>query len=164
MKPFSQMSKLVLFRFDCIQSHLADDKQVRAGVQQIICNCLLRYVFRQLSVKCEALWGASPLRTDGPGLFTTDYGFSSSCSVVWLTSYSSRVDSAMRGSSISFLTRASIAWLGSCFGSFLCILALCHESRAITGQLGTRLAVSELSCSEHFCTVRTNLGSVLTVR
>src|SRR5665811_2326425 len=62
--------------------------------------------------------GSIPLRTDCPGLFTADYGFSSSCSVVWLTSYSSRVDSAMRGSSISFLTRASIAWLDSCFGWF----------------------------------------------
>jgi hypothetical protein len=50
----------------------------------------------------------------------------------------------MRGSSISFLTRASIAWLDSCFGWFLCILARCHESGAITGQLGTGLAVSEL--------------------
>lgn len=43
----------------------------------------------------------------------------------------------MRGSSISFLRRASIAWLDSCFGSFLCILALCHESKEITGQFGT---------------------------
>jgi hypothetical protein len=49
----------------------------------------------------------------------------------------------MRGSSISFLTRASIAWLDSCFGWFLCILARCHESRAITGQFGTGLAVLE---------------------
>jgi hypothetical protein len=32
----------------------------------------------------------------------------------------------MRGSSISFLTRASVAWLDSCLGSFLCILARCH--------------------------------------
>jgi hypothetical protein len=46
----------------------------------------------------------------------------------------------MRGSSISFLTRARSAWLDSCFGWFLCILARCHESRAITGQLGTGLA------------------------
>jgi hypothetical protein len=68
------------------------------------------------------------MRTDGPpGLFTTvDYGsFSSFWRVVWLMS-SSRVDSAMRGSSISFLTRASVAWLDSCLGSFLCILARCH--------------------------------------
>src|ERR1035438_10908086 len=35
---------------------------------------------------------------------------------------SPRVDSAMCGSSISFLTRASIAWLHSCFGSCLCML------------------------------------------
>jgi hypothetical protein len=68
--------------------------------------------------------GSIPWRTDGPGILGhVDYGrFSNSCSVVWLTSYSSRVDSAMRGSSISFLTRASIAWLDSCFGWFLCIL------------------------------------------
>jgi len=49
----------------------------------------------------------------GPGLFTTlDYGsFSSFWRVVWLMS-SSRVDSAMRGSSISFLTRAvSLGWI-----------------------------------------------------
>src|ERR1019366_6667203 len=58
---------------------------------------------------------------------------------------SSRVDSAMRGSSISFLTRASVAWLDSCLGSFLCILARCHESKGVTGQFGTQLAVSELS-------------------
>ena len=79
------------------------------------------------------------MRTDGPpGLFTTlDYGsFSSFWRVVWLMS-SSRVDSAMRGSSISFLTRASVAWLDSCLGSFLCILAQCHESEGITGQFGT---------------------------
>src|ERR1019366_2689883 len=57
---------------------------------------------------------------------------------------SSRVDSAMRGSSISFLTRASVAWLDSCFGSFLCILARCHECKGITGQFGTGLAVSAL--------------------
>jgi hypothetical protein len=43
----------------------------------------------------------------------------------------------MRGSSISFLTRASVAWLDSCFGSFLCILARCHEYKGITGQFGT---------------------------
>ena len=81
----------------------------------------------------------------GSGLVLTfDYGsFSSSCRVVWLTS-SSRVDSAMRGSSISFLTRASVAWLDSCFGSFLCILARCHECKGITGQFGTGLAVSAL--------------------
>ena len=81
----------------------------------------------------------------GSGLVLTfDYGsFSSSCRVVWLTS-SSRVDSAMRGSSISFLTRASVAWLDSCFGSFLCILARCHECKGITGQFGTELVVSAL--------------------
>jgi hypothetical protein len=87
------------------------------------------------------------MRTDGPpGLFTTlDYGsFSSFWRVVWLMS-SSRVDSAMRGSSISFLTRANVAWLDSCLGSFLCILARCHESKGLTGQFGTQLAVSELS-------------------
>src|ERR1017187_8927464 len=50
---------------------------------------------------------------------------------------SSPVDSAMRGSSISFLTRASVAWLDSCLKSFLCILARCHESKGITGQFGT---------------------------
>src|ERR1019366_4629522 len=48
------------------------------------------------------------------------------------------------GSSISFLTRASVAWLDSCFGSFLCILARCHECKGITGQFGTGLAVSAL--------------------
>jgi hypothetical protein len=81
----------------------------------------------------------------GPGLVLTfDYGsFSSSCRVVWLTSFP-RVDSAMLGSSISFLTRASVAWLDSCFGSFLCILARCHECKGITGQFGTGLAVSAL--------------------
>ena len=89
--------------------------------------------------------GSIPSRTFDPGLFTTDYGsFSSSCSVVWLTSYSSRVDSAMRGSSISFLTRARSAWLDSCLGWLLCILVRCHVSKGITGQLGTGLAVSEL--------------------
>src|SRR5664280_86023 len=99
----------------------------------------------QLCHYCSPL-GASLLSTDEPpGLFTTlDYGsFSSSCRVVWLTS-SSRVDSAMRGSSISFLTRANVAWLDSCFGSFLCILARFHESKGITSQFGTGLAVSEL--------------------
>ena len=70
-------------------------------------------------------------------LTTLDYGsFSSFCRVVWLTS-SSRVDSAMRGSSISFLTRARVAWLDSCFGLFLGILARFHESEGITGQFGT---------------------------
>ena len=100
-----------------------------------------------------------PLGTDGPEILGhVDHdSFSKSCSVEWLTSYSSRADPATRGSSISFLTRASIARLDSCFGWFLCILAQCHESRAIAGQLGTKLAVSELFCSEHFCTVRTNL-------
>src|SRR5450759_631000 len=57
----------------------------------------------------ELVWSALPLlfspgsslRMGGPGLVLTfDYGsFSSSCRVVWLTS-SSRVDSAMCGSSI----------------------------------------------------------------
>jgi len=80
-----------------------------------------------------------------PGLFTTDYdSFSSSCSVVWLTSYSSRVDSAMSGSSSSFLTRARSAWLESCLGWLLCILARCHASKGITGQLGTELTTVEL--------------------
>jgi hypothetical protein len=50
----------------------------------------------------------------------------------------------MRGPSISFLTRASVAWLDSCFGSFLCIFARCHECKGITGQFGTELAVSAL--------------------
>src|SRR5450755_4049974 len=99
----------------------------------------------------ELAWLALPLlfllsdhpycaRTGRPGLFTTvDYGsFSSFWRVVWLMS-SSRVDSAMRGSSISFLTRASVALLDSCLGSFLCILARCHESKGITGQFGTGL-------------------------
>ncbi len=68
--------------------------------------------------------------------FTRDYeSLSSSCSV-WLTSYSSRVDSAMRGSSISFLTRPRSAWLDSCLGWFLCILTRCHQSRKIKGQFG----------------------------
>ena len=53
-----------------------------------------------------------------------------------MTSFS-RVDSAMRGSSISFLTRARVAWLDSCFGLFLGILARFHESEGITGQFGT---------------------------
>jgi hypothetical protein len=43
----------------------------------------------------------------------------------------------MRGSSISFLTRARVAWLDSCFGLFLGILARFHESEGITGQFGT---------------------------
>ena len=65
----------------------------------------------------------SSLRTGGPGIVLMfDCGsFSSSCRVVWVTSFP-RVDSAMRGPSISFLTRASVAWLDSCFGSFLCIV------------------------------------------
>src|ERR1017187_2700780 len=89
--------------------------------------------------------GSIFLRMDGPGLFTTHYGsFSSSCSVVWLTSYSSRVDSAMRGSSISFLTRARSAWLDSCLGWLLCIFVRCHASKGITSQLGTALTVLEL--------------------
>src|ERR1019366_9713820 len=58
----------------------------------------------------------------GPSLPTDYDSFFSSCCVVWLTSYSSRVDSAMRGSSISFLTRARSAWLDSCLGWCLCIL------------------------------------------
>ena len=56
-----------------------------------------------------------------------------------------RVDSAMRGSSISFLTRARSAWLDSCIGWLLCILVRCHVSKGITGQLGTALTVLELS-------------------
>ena len=101
----------------------------------------------------ELAWSALPLffsletslPMGGPGLVLTfDYGnFFSSCRVVWLTS-SSRVDSAMRSSSISLLTRASVAWLDSCFGSFLCLLARCHECKGITGQFGTGLAVSAL--------------------
>jgi hypothetical protein len=81
----------------------------------------------------------------GSGLVLTfDYGsFSSFCRVVWLTSFP-RVDSAIRGSSISFLTRASVAWLDSWFGSFLRILARCHECKGITGQFGTELAVSAM--------------------
>jgi hypothetical protein len=53
-------------------------------------------------------------------------------------SSSSRVDSAMRGSSISFVTRESNARLDSCLDSFLCILERCHESKWITGQFGTQ--------------------------
>jgi len=89
------------------------------------------------------------LRTGGPGIVLTfDCGsFSSSCRVVWVTSFP-RVDSAMRGPSISFLTRASVAWLDSWFGSFLCILARCHECKGITGQFGTGLAVSALFSTE----------------
>jgi hypothetical protein len=58
----------------------------------------------------------SSLRSGGPGIVLTfDCGsFSSSCRVVWVTSFP-RLDSAMRGSSISFLTRASVAWVDSCF-------------------------------------------------
>jgi hypothetical protein len=40
----------------------------------------------------------------------------------------------MRASSISSLTRASVACLVSGFGLFLYILARCHESKRITGQ------------------------------
>jgi NhaP-type Na+/H+ or K+/H+ antiporter len=50
----------------------------------------------------------------------------------------------MRGSSISFLTRARSAWLDSCLGWLLCILVRCHVSKGITGQLGTALTVLEL--------------------
>jgi hypothetical protein len=72
--------------------------------------------------------GSIPCCTAVRNSFTTlDYGsFSSFWRVVWLMS-SCRVDSAMRGSSISFLTRASVAWLDSCLGSFLCIT--CTMSR-----------------------------------
>ena len=45
---------------------------------------------------------------------------------------------------LDFLTRASVAWLDSCFGSFLCIRARCHECKGITGQFGTGLPVSAL--------------------
>ena len=42
--------------------------------------------------------GSIPFAHRSPRVLTTDYGSSfNSCSVVWLTSYSSRVDSAMRG-------------------------------------------------------------------
>jgi hypothetical protein len=61
---------------------------------------------------------------------------------VWLT-VSSRVDAAMRGSSISFFTRARSAWLDSCLGCFLYILARCHKPESITGQFGTALTVLE---------------------
>jgi hypothetical protein len=92
----------------------------------------------------------------------TDYdSFFSSCCVVWLTSYSSRVDSAMRGSSISFLTRARSAWLDSCLGWCLCILARCHESKRITGQLRTELIILELLfLPSSFEAVRRNLRQV----
>src|ERR1022692_4571829 len=47
-----------------------------------------------------------------------DHGsFCASCRMVWLAT-SSRADFATRGLSISFLTRASVAWLDSCIGSF----------------------------------------------
>jgi hypothetical protein len=55
--------------------------------------------------------------------------FSSFWRVIWLLA-SSRVDSAMRGSFISFLTRASVAWLDSCFGPFLCIR---HDVTSLKG-------------------------------
>src|ERR1017187_7213501 len=94
---------------------------------------------------CFPSSGVSPCVRAAPVLVTTDYdGFLSSSSVVWLTSYSSRVDSAMRGSSISFLTRARSAWSDSCLGWFLCIVARCQESKGITGQLGTDLTTVEL--------------------
>src|ERR1039458_6678476 len=97
-----------------------------------------------LALPLFSSFGASPLRSEGAGPFTTDYGScSSSCSVVWLTSYSSRVDSAMRGSSISFLTRARSAWLDSGLGWFLCILVRCHASKRNTGQSGIALTVLE---------------------
>jgi hypothetical protein len=50
----------------------------------------------------------------------------------------------MRGSSISFLTRASIAWLDSCFGSFLFILARSHTSKGISRSIWNTLVVLEL--------------------
>src|SRR5664279_6083259 len=49
----------------------------------------------------------------------------------------------MRGSSISFFTRARSAWSDSCLDWCLCIPARCHESEGITGQFGTELTVSE---------------------
>jgi hypothetical protein len=62
-----------------------------------------------------------------------DYGrFCDSCRVVWLAT-SSRADFATRGLSISFLTRASVAWLDSCIGLFFFMFERCHESNGITG-------------------------------
>jgi hypothetical protein len=59
----------------------------------------------------ELAWLALPLFS------SVAYGnFSNSRHAVYLP-VSSRVNLAMRGSSISFLTRASVAWLASCFGS-----------------------------------------------
>jgi hypothetical protein len=64
----------------------------------------------------------------------------------------------MRGSSISFLTRARSAWLDSCLGWFLCILTRCHESKRITGQLGTELTVvKSFFLPSSFEAVRRNL-------
>jgi hypothetical protein len=78
-------------------------------------------------------------------LYHMDYGsFSSFWRVVWLMS-SSRVDSAMRGSSISFLTRASVAWLDSCLGSFLCIPHDVTSRKGLQVNLEQDCQVSELS-------------------
>ena len=79
-----------------------------------------------------------------------DYGsFSSFWRVVWLMS-SSRVDSAMRGSSISFLTRASVAWLDSCLGSFLCILHNVTSPEGLQVNLEQDCQVSECLHTEQF--------------
>ena len=50
----------------------------------------------------------------------------------------------MRGSSISFFTRARSAWSDSCLDWCLCIPARCHKSDGIAGQLGTDLTLLEL--------------------
>jgi hypothetical protein len=42
------------------------------------------------------------------------------------------------------LTRMSVVWLDSCFGSFLCTLARCHECKGNTGQFGTGSVVLAL--------------------
>jgi len=68
-----------------------------------------------------SLLGSISLRLDAPQQLLTvarvlDHGsFTSSGLLVELT-VSSRVDAAMRGSSISFLTRARSAWLDSFLG------------------------------------------------
>jgi hypothetical protein len=62
----------------------------------------------------------------------------------------SRVDSAIRATSISSLTRASTGRSNS-WDSFLCTPAQCHESKGAAGQFGTGLAVSELSTSYVRC-------------
>jgi len=76
-----------------------------------------------------------------PGLVLTfDYGsfFNSGC-VVWLTS-SARADSAMRGSSIFFLTRASVRLVG--FLLRLVLMPTCtmprvqRECRSIWNRVG----------------------------